>query len=54
MFFRRYIVGVSPLLIWAEDEEAADITALIHACQLMGILRPECPWLPFRSVQEPE
>jgi hypothetical protein len=35
MFFRRYILGLTPLLIWAEDEDAADIVAIVHAATLL-------------------
>lgn len=30
MFWRRYAHGVRPLLIWARDDDAADVTAAIH------------------------
>lgn len=33
-FFRRYVSGVYPLLVWAEDDEAADVTAAIHGASL--------------------
>lgn len=37
MFWRRWISGIHPLLVWAEDERAADITAVIHAASLPAI-----------------
>lgn len=36
-FFRRFVSGVYPLLVWAEDSEAADVTAAIHASKLPPI-----------------
>ena len=37
-FFRRYVSGVYPLLVWAEGEEAADVTAAIHASTLPPVV----------------
>lgn len=31
MFWRRYMFGVRPLLVWAESSRAADVTAAFHA-----------------------
>lgn len=43
--FRRYISGDRPLLVWGEDEEAADRTAAVHAAML--------PPVPFSVFLDP-
>ena len=40
MLWRRYAHGVWPLLVWADDEEAADFTAALHASVLRPIVAP--------------
>lgn len=47
MFWRRYLFGQIPLLVWAETEEAADITAMIHASTLIPDSLKTSSWLPF-------
>lgn len=31
MFWRRYLAGRWPLLVWARSEREADVTAVIHS-----------------------
>lgn len=58
--FRRYVAGLRPLLVWAEDDEAADITAAVHASMLPPIVVvdisdarfwPARRWLPERDAE---
>lgn len=35
MWWRRWVFGIYPLLVWAEDAEAADLVARVH---MIGIL----------------
>lgn len=35
MFWRRYIEGLHPILVWADDEDAADIVAVAHHVALI-------------------
>jgi hypothetical protein len=58
-FFRRYVSGVYPLLVWAEDEEDADVVAAIHGATLPPFVVVDiCPadagyraWLERRAAE---